>query len=301
MTALHRLLAATDFSDGAGRAVDRAYQLAAAQGASLTLVHGLGLDALTLLQGVLGDRLPEVAVALQQEARRQLEAIADAPGRPADVPVDVVVDAGSASLVVTRLAQSLPADLLLLGAHDGDVLRHALMGSTSSRLLRTSPCPVLVVRRPVAGPYRRVLVGVDFGAGTDERIRLAQAVAPEAELVLLHAFEVPFEGKLRHAGVREETVHDFRIRERERVTVQLRDLATRLGLPPATTITSVVIGDPARRLLEQETAYDCDLVALGRLGLSTTERLLLGSVTKQVLTSSSADVLVTPESPASSV
>ena len=47
---------------------------------------------------------------------------------------------------------------------------------------------------------------VDFSPWSQGAIRLALAVAPQAELILLHADEVAFEGKLRFAGVAEEVI-----------------------------------------------------------------------------------------------
>lgn len=292
MSDLHRIITATDCTDGSAAAVDRGYQLAAATGARYTLAHGLGLDGLTLLQGVLGDRLPEVAASLLGEATRQLDVLAADASRNRGVTATVRVDAGPASKFVAELALAERADLLLVGGTSKDLLHRAIMGSTASRLQQTSPCPVLTVKQPATGPYRRVLVAVDFSPDCDALIEAARRVAPDATLVLLHAFEVPFEGRLQVAGVQDDTVHEFRARERERVTQRLRELAARLGVTIGEGTTVVEHGAPAEHILEHEVAHDCDLIVLGRHAASLGERLLLGSVTKKVLAESHGDVLV---------
>jgi nucleotide-binding universal stress UspA family protein len=292
MNDLRQIVTAADCTEGSVPAVDRGFQLAAASGASYTLAHGLGIADMALLQGMLGDRLPEVTASLRQEATRQLEALASDPAHHHGATASIAVDTGAAGRFVAELARSRSADLLLLGGSSSDPLHRAIMGSTGSRLQRTSHCPVLTVKQPVTGAYRRVLVALDFSPDCDALIAAARRVAPDAALVLLHAFDVPFEGKLQGAGVHEDTVHAFRAQERERVARQLRELAARhhVALGDGTTVVSH--GEPAAQILEHEVAHQCDLIVVGRHHPSIAERMLLGSVTKQVLAGSQADVLV---------
>lgn len=297
MPAPRHLVAATDFSDTAGHAVDRAFALAAAHGATLTLAHGLALDGLTLLQGLLGPRMPEVAVSLHDAALARLRELATAPGRPAGVTADVVVDVGPASRFVYDLVRTQQADLLLVGARDGDLLHRVIMGSTASKLLRSSPCPVLTVKQPVAGPYRRLLVGVGSGPDTERHVRIARALAPEAEVVLLHALALPSAAALHDAGVTPEMLDAFREAQVAEASERLRTFARHLGLPEAGTRTLVVGGDPARALLEHADAEGCDLLVMGRIDRHTDDPLPVGSATRQVLAGSTADVLVIPDAP----
>src|SRR5690606_22768481 len=82
----------------------------------------------------------------------------------------------------------------------------------SDRIVSESPTAVLVVKRRVSKCYRRVLIPVDLQTPPDEAFKMARALAPGAELVLMHAFEVPFEGQLRYAGVDESEVEFYRAR-----------------------------------------------------------------------------------------
>ena len=49
-----------------------------------------------------------------------------------------------------------------------------------------------------------LLIPVDFSPSSLASIRMAQAVAPKADIVLMHAFDVPFESRLRLANVSED-------------------------------------------------------------------------------------------------
>ncbi|MDQ9170713.1 universal stress protein [Oxalobacteraceae bacterium R-40] len=54
----------------------------------------------------------------------------------------------------------------------------------------------------------------------------------------------------------------------------------------------VVHGDPNQHIIAMEQEYDIDLIVVGKHGTNVTEELLLGSVTKHVLTEAQADVMV---------
>jgi universal stress protein A len=48
---------------------------------------------------------------------------------------------------ITDAARTLKVDLILLSTHGYTGLKHALLGSTTERVVRHAPCPVLVVRQ----------------------------------------------------------------------------------------------------------------------------------------------------------
>lgn len=292
MKTLKHILVATDLSAPALPALDRGFQLAAASGARCTVLHALGLEAMALLRGVLGDKSPAVSERLVEEARARLDALLQDPARHHGVVATGVIDPGLPGDAVPERALAEGADLVLVGAHGSGFLQRLLLGSTASRLLRKSRCPVLVVKQEPRGPYQRALVAMDFSPASLASIRLARLVAPGADLLLLHVFEVPFEGKLNFAGVDELTVQQFRIEARERAVQQLHVLAEQAGLAPTDYTGLVLHGDAVRELMLHEERHQCDLIVMGKHGTHVTEELLLGSVTKRVLAESQADVLV---------
>lgn len=60
----------------------------------------------------------------------------------------VVVRLGSAFHEIAAAAGMLKADLIIISTHGYTGLKHALLGSTTERVVRHAPCPVLVVRQP---------------------------------------------------------------------------------------------------------------------------------------------------------
>ena len=97
---------------------------------------------------------------------------------------------------ICRLAQTVPADLVVMPTHGRTGLKHVFLGSTAERIVQHSSCPVLVTRgkRSSGGNGSRfriktILVPVDFSNCSREGLRYAIAFANEfgAKIILLHA------------------------------------------------------------------------------------------------------------------
>jgi nucleotide-binding universal stress UspA family protein len=158
--------------------------------------------------------------------------------------------------------------------------------------LRKTPRALLAVKHRPHGPYRRVLVPVDFSAHSRTAVETAHRWLPEAELVLLHAFELELESTLRFASIAEETIYQYRAAAREEALQAMAEFTAGLAVP-ATRISRVIVhGPPSLRIVEHEESLDADLIVMGKHGQSNLEEMLLGSVTKHVLAYSSNDVLV---------
>jgi nucleotide-binding universal stress UspA family protein len=294
MAHLQHLLTATDLSGSSLHALDRGLMLAAQNGARYTAMHALGLEGLGSFREWLGERNPDVTQRLVQDAQERLQdALAEAARRTgADVPVQCWVDPGFPGQAIAQQVADSGVDLVLVGAHGAGFWQRVLLGSTASKLLRRSTVPVLVVKQAPRHAYRRALVALDFSPCALRSIRLARELAPQAHLLLLHVFEVPFEGKMQFAGVSDEIIQQYRIEARERAIQQMHQLTVEAGLKPMEYTAVVVGGDAVRELIVHEERHRCELVVMGKHGTHVTEELLLGSVTKRVLAESQSDVLV---------
>lgn len=291
MSSTSALLAATDFSAPARHAADRAARLARDMGVDLALMHVVPGPALQELRRWLGQD-HEVERQVHEEASRQLSALASELQAHRHVRARSILASGGVLDAIVQEADAMDAGLLVLGARGTGFLRHLTLGSTSERLLRRTRRPVLIVRQTPHAVYRRVLVAVDFSGWSLLAVQLARRVAPRARLLLFHAFQVPFEEKLRFAGVDAATIERFRQQATATATGQLHALAAAGGLKPGDWEPCLVEGDASLRIIEHEQEQDCDLVVLGKHGQSAAEDLLLGSVCKHVLAQGSTDVLV---------
>ena len=145
MAPFDTILVTTDLSDSSAPALEPALAIASRFGSRLLVVH------------VVEDRLPPfvdefTAVPfeeiLQAQERRAAEALQAflAARLPAGSPAESVVLHGTPHLEIVRLAEERGAGLIVLATHGHGFLAHALFGSTTERVLRRAPCPVLTVR-----------------------------------------------------------------------------------------------------------------------------------------------------------
>jgi len=241
-----------------------------------------------LLEGSPDDVELRLRGTLDRDVARLGEHLAQECGAP--VAADVVTGPLIAGILGHATAHR--ADLLVLGARGASFMRHLMLGSTAERLIRTSDRPLLVVKQPPHERYRRVLVAVDFSKSSVTALGLARAVAPHADLVVFHAYEVPYEDWMRTAEVPEDALQHYQQAARQRALQDMQAFLASAGLAADEVPTVVVKGDPTLCILEQEQELDCDLIVVGKQGESVPEELLLGSVTKHVLQQSQSDVLV---------
>lgn len=288
------LLVATDLSALSRHAALRAAMLARQAGGTLTLLHVLETPALVALRRLLGKAEADMEQRLAIQAGDTLAELAQQITRQHAVDAPWHLAPGPIVAGITAMARQQSADLLVVGASSAALLRHWLLGATADRLLRATTCPILFVRQTPHEPYRTLLVPVDFSACSALSIARARSMAPQAQLILLHACALPFEGKMRFAGVSDTTVMQYRIDARRKATTQLQSLADQTGLTPEQWTSAVTQGDPGQDILQQQVERDADLIVLGKHGAGMTEELLLGSVTQQVLGQAHCDVLVTP-------
>jgi nucleotide-binding universal stress UspA family protein len=294
VVSLESIVAATDLSAPARHAAERAAQLAGDAGARLELVHVISASAIEELRrwlGSGGDAAIRAADRRRAGPARRAGASRCAPApaarsAPRCLPVNTIEE-------VARLADRSEADLVVTGTRGAGLLRGVVIGTTAERIAMRSRRPVLMVRQAPHEPYRKVLVPMDFSPWSAGAIALARRVAPEGKLVLMHAVEVPFEGKLRLAGVTDDVVARYRAEAQRDAIASLHELARRWISRRGATRRSRPQGlDTWQQIVQQEQEQDCDLIVVGKHGRHAIEELLLGGTTRMVIAECSADVLV---------
>lgn len=288
---LRHILAATDFSDPARKAADRAAQQAREHEARLSLAHVISSGWMEELRAWLDDS-EQWRARVTLEAQTHLQAEAQRLTGIQGAPVQALLLQGHP---VTTLADEVvrqEADLLVVGTRGDNPLHHLLVGTTAERLLRKVPCPLLMVRHGSAKPYQRLLIPVDFSPWSERAVALARQVAPEAVLVLMHSFSIPFEEKLRFAGVDDATLDHYRERAREDARLRMEGFVLQYGLASQQVQMCLTEGDAPQHILTQARERGCDLIVIGKHGRQAAEELLLGSVTKHVVAEAECDVLV---------
>ncbi|MCW5800053.1 MAG: universal stress protein [Nitrospira sp.] len=289
MKTLTSIVAAIDFSEYARSAAERAALIAKEQAATLRLLHVISGSSLDDLRNVLRGSA-EIEAAVIEEANIKLRETATALNKSTGVTAQEEVATGQVIAKIRAAAEA--ADLLVLGARGTNPLRDLVLGTTAERLLRTCRRPSLVVKRAPNKTYQRLIVPVDFSAYSAPALTMARQVAPHARISIVHAFRVPFEGRLRIAGATEEAIRRYCDEERQEAGRCIDQLIAEC-LPSTQRAACIVEqGDPSPVILAQVQAQAADLIVIGKQGQSRAEELLLGSVTRHILAGSSCDILV---------
>ncbi len=287
------ILVGTDLSPRAQVALTRAAYLAEEQGATLTALHVIPgaegdqtfIDALRLEPAIAAHTRAAIFQAAQAELERQLAAL------PATPPAHADVQAGSPYVKVIQKARADNADVIVLGAHGEQFARELLFGTTTERVIRNGDRPVLVVKQPPGGAYRKVLVAVDFSDTSCAALQLALRLAPQAEISVLHVYEVWYEPRLR--GIMTEAQltavadqHAHQVRKNLEAFMRRCDVGKRKARR------IIRRGYPGRVIARLASTTGADLVAVGTHGLGGVRHVLLGSVAEHVLRESRSDVFV---------
>ena len=141
-----QILVAVDHSKQAGWAVDLAARIAREHKSRLTLLHVVFIPP---LQPELGYIEPSDREDCFREARALLEGIkATVPG---DLQVQTVLREGDAPTEIVKAAQSLSADLIVIGTHGRGTFGRMILGSVANAVVRKSACPVLTVAHAPGG------------------------------------------------------------------------------------------------------------------------------------------------------
>jgi nucleotide-binding universal stress UspA family protein len=141
---MEKILMATDGSASAHKAVGVGVELAAEHGAEVTFIHVFPADNY-VIAARLGPALPkpdEVDTDENEVALRQAANVADAAG------VSYVLERVSGDTVdeIVTAADSMDADVIVIGSRGRGPMTSALLGSVSRGVLNESRRPVLIVR-----------------------------------------------------------------------------------------------------------------------------------------------------------
>ncbi len=201
-------------------------------------------------------------------------------GRAADALLDSAAETG--------------ADLIVTGSRGRGPVRSMLLGSVAAEVSANARCPVLVARRPLV---TRLLVATDGSPGSNAiRDRLAGLAVfgdTPADVVTVAVSDAPAYELMASLY----TLGDERVaRQRAEIGAEARACADGLareldaiGIPSTPHVRS---GDPAAEILAAAEDRGADLIVTGSRGLGGIDRLLLGSVARNVLTHARQSVLV---------
>ena len=215
-------------------------------------------------------------------------------------PENCHVRGGRPHQEIVQLAREIDADLIILSTRGQSGLKRVLLGSTAERVVRSAPCPVLVVRQWKsraawkAFAIRTILVPVDFSecslAGVQyaaylaktfgAKLRLFHAMYPYADYVIadrVGARLAPLV-EAQQGAARDEM-------EELKRTVFLRDVSVEA---------KIGTGHAIDEICGEATQPDIDLVVTSTHGRTGLKHALIGSVAEHVVRYAECPVIIVP-------
>ncbi len=141
---IQSILVPIDFSPASEKALAYAVPLARQFGAKLTLLHVVEPVATP-------DFANSFPLAVENDkvmakCREHLEGVSRSLEIEPKLIEKTLVRLGRSFHEITEAARTLKVDLIIISTHGYSGLKRALLGSTTERVVRHAPCPVLVVR-----------------------------------------------------------------------------------------------------------------------------------------------------------
>jgi nucleotide-binding universal stress UspA family protein len=310
MLAIKRILCPVDLSPDSRAALEYAVHFAELFDAELHVLHAYwqapeytGIDLTSLVVVGSGN------LALGEVERRAAEhQLADfvAPHASRALRLQRHLALGSAPRAILSAAADLGCDLVVMGTHGRTGVRRLVLGSVAERVVRSSPCPVLVVREDRQPRLDNVLVPVDFSDHSTNAARYAIRLASRANpaIELLHVWDIP--PHMRSVAIAERAggapVPLWEL-TRGRVQAAMSELVAKLDAEINAAMDErhglllrqrIEIGSTAETITDIAAMSGHDLIVLGTHGRTGLSRLAMGSVASKVVRTAACPVLVVP-------
>ena len=140
---LKNILVPIDFSDASKKALRYAADLAEKVGGTITLVHVI--EPLPDYSGFDAQPIMRSNFWLTQ-AKKAFQKLCEEDHVAQSLVQNTFIREGTPHDEITEAARESEADLIIIATNGRTGLTHILLGSTSERVVRHAPCPVLVVR-----------------------------------------------------------------------------------------------------------------------------------------------------------
>jgi nucleotide-binding universal stress UspA family protein len=276
MTRIAHILAATDLTTRSELAIQRALQLREQLHATLTVLHVVEPD---LMDDLACHRRNDAESFLSQWIAKLPEKMRT------HCSCRVVV--GDAFSAITSQAEAQQAGLIVLGEPGKYRYANLFVGTTTERVVRASPIPVLIVKAAVREEYRRVLVPFDLSEAAIRALMTGLTIAPLAEVRIVHAWRPPLASLDRlHA------MPDAIRKENEAIRSLIkRKVAGAVAAAQGRVLNIDMIEDNPYAVLRSEYRWP-ELLAMGTHARGRLTTAMIGSLALRVLAEAPCDVLV---------
>jgi nucleotide-binding universal stress UspA family protein len=288
MITINKILCPVDFFPASDAAVNYAAGLAENYDATIHLLHVITPIAASAYEYAID--ATEFIRSMEESSMEEMNGLV-AKLKLAGIRAEPELRIGDVYDEIKKTIEIEKPDLLVMGTHGRRGVERWFMGSTTEKLLRHSPVPLVTIsaagEKSFNGPrFRRILVTTDFSEGTADALAYAFSVAQENEsrvtlLHVLHDVSADLSGKYRDSLV-------------NGVRKQLEDLVPAEARNWCEIVTSVETGTPYRIILRELEDEKIDLLVMNIHGKGMLDRALLGSTAERVVRAAPCPVMMIP-------
>ena len=295
MVSISRIVCAVDFSDFSRDALNHSLVWAKWYSAELTVFHVHTPPPPLMAGGGVPANL-SVSLPTQTEIAEEVRRFCAPSLEGSDQNVEIVVREGNAVQEITREADRLPADLLVLGTHGRSGFERLFLGSVTEKVLRSTRVPVLTIPPPVREPsspvYKTVLCPLDFSDASIRALEYALSLAKQADarLILLHVIENVL-GDIGAERLGHLTLSEYHRHLEQDAVAQLKAVIPEEARVWSTPVERVAKGRAYREILQIMTDDRVELIVMGVQGKGALDRLFFGSTTHRVIREARCPVL----------
>jgi nucleotide-binding universal stress UspA family protein len=293
-----KILVPLDGSDLAERALDPAIRLALAENGEIILLSIPYLKHMIMREKAgYGFLMPDDSLdRTHREMSDYLATLQRIKSNPNITMRSQVIEGDEAGTIVDTAIRE-EADLIVMSTHGRSGFSRWMMGSVTERVLRSAPCPVLVIRQ--AEKLFRLLIPLDGSPLAETALNpgLELAKALGARVTLLQVQEqtlnvtaatfAQMDAVMEYASgypSEEEVV--------ARASAYLDNLSNVYAPEEVRVNTAVVVNSAARGILEYAEANDISLIVMATHGYTGLRRWVYGSVTEKVLRGAHCAVMI---------
>jgi nucleotide-binding universal stress UspA family protein len=139
-----KIVCPVDFSEFTDDIVKYAANVAKKYDAELHLFHVIpNLNYFTPYESFL---TPENLILVEKNIEKEVEKDFEKIIKGIDTPVKKVIKTGVTFVEIIDYIKEENIDLVVMGTHGRSGIEHILIGSVAEKILRKSPCPVLIIR-----------------------------------------------------------------------------------------------------------------------------------------------------------
>jgi len=203
--------------------------------------------------------------------------------------VETIIDIGSPADVIVEQEERLNVDLTIMGGHQKGLVERILLGSTSEAVAKHSKKPVLVIKGHALKKLKNVAIAYDFSEVADAMLQFAKEFLKPfgAKVTLIHVEEELDFPLLKKLGI--DIIPQIREKKGEKLNL-LKEEFEKNGLPCE--VVYIEERDPVEGILEVLQRGNFDMVMVANKGLSGLKRILMGSVSLEVLRKAHIPVFV---------